>query len=152
NAPSAGRPASAKPGGPAYRPGERVSRPPPSAGPMDTFLRDVRHTVRLLLKEKTFSGTVLLTLAICIGANVAIFSVIRTVLLEPLPFYEPDRLVTVNNSYPGAGAARASNGSVDFFERRENVPAFREVALYRGGGVKIGRASCRDGGQRPAVT
>ena len=107
---------------------------------MDTFLRDVRHTLRLLLKEKTFSGTVLLTLAICIGANVAIFSVIRTVLLEPLPFYEPDRLVTVNNSYPGAGAARASNGSVDFFQRRENVQAFEEVALFQGGGNTVGEA------------
>lgn len=105
---------------------------------MATLLRDVRIALRLLLEEKTFSGTVLLTLAICIGANVAIFSVIRAVLLEPLPFHEPDRLVTVNNSYPGAGAARASNGSVDFFERRENVPAFQEVALYRGGGVTVG--------------
>jgi predicted permease len=107
---------------------------------MDPLFRDVRQTLRLLLKEKTFSVTVLLTLAICIGANVAIFSVIRTVLLEPLPFYEPDRLVTVNNSYPGAGAARASNGSVDFFQRRENVPAFQEVALYQGGSNTVGEA------------
>src|SRR5690606_25566833 len=122
------------------RAGGRAVRLPYRPHAMDPLLRDVRQPLRLLFKEKTFSGTVLLTLAICIGANVAIFSVIRTVLLEPLPFDEPDRLVTVNNSYPGAGAARASNGSVDFFQRRENVPAFEEVALYQGGGNTVGGA------------
>jgi predicted permease len=107
---------------------------------VETLMRDVRFGLKLLLKEKTFSATVLVTLAVCIGANVAIFSVIHTVLLEPLPFYAPDRLVTVYNSYPGAGAPRASNGSVDFFERRERVDAFEEVALYDGQGVTVGEA------------
>ncbi|HSH75306.1 MAG TPA: hypothetical protein VLA09_06470, partial [Longimicrobiales bacterium] len=102
--------------------------------------RDVRQALKRLLAEKTFSATVLTTLAICIGANVAIYSVIHTVLLEPLPFPEPDRLVTVFNSYPGAGVARASNGSVDFFERRENVAAFEEVALFTGSGHTVGEA------------
>ena len=78
---------------------------------MESFFRDVRFGLKQLLRQRAFSGVVLAPLAVCIGANVAIFSVIRAVLLEPLPFDEPDRLVTVNNSYPGAGAARASNGS-----------------------------------------
>ena len=107
---------------------------------METLLRDVRFGLKLLWKEKTFSATVLLTLAVCIGANVAIFSVIHTVLLEPLPFEAPERLVTVYNSYPGAGAPRASNGSVDFFQRRENVDAFEEVAVYKGSGSTVGEA------------
>ncbi|MDH5589592.1 MAG: hypothetical protein OEZ37_06060, partial [Gemmatimonadota bacterium] len=85
---------------------------------METLVRDIKLGIKLLLKEPTFSATVLLTLAVCIGANVAIFSVIQKVLLEPLPFHEPDRLVTVFNSYPGAGAPRGSNGTVDFFQRR----------------------------------
>ncbi|HSM59446.1 MAG TPA: ABC transporter permease [Longimicrobiales bacterium] len=105
---------------------------------METLLRDVRSGLKLLWKEKTFSATVLVTLAVCIGSNVAIFGVVHRVLLEPLPFREPDRLVTVFNSYPGAGAVRASNGSVDFFQRRENVAAFEDVALYQGSGNTVG--------------
>ncbi len=105
---------------------------------METLIRDIKFAVKLLLRERTFSATVLLTLAICIGANVAMFSVINTVLLEPLAFHEPDRLVTVYNSYPGAGAIRGSNGTVDFFQRRENIAAFQEVALYQGSGSTVG--------------
>jgi predicted permease len=105
---------------------------------MDALLRDIRFGLKLLWKEKAFSGTVLLTLAICIGSNVAIFSVIHTVLLEPLPYQDADRLVTMFNSYPGAGAERASNGSFDYFQRRENVAAFEEVAAYQGFGNTVG--------------
>ena len=107
---------------------------------MDTLLRDVRSGLRMLRKEKTFSATVLVTLAVCIGANVSIFGVVHTVLLEPPPFDQPDRLVTVFNSYPGAGVPRASNGAVDFFQRRENVEAFDDVALYQGSGSTVGEA------------
>ena len=105
---------------------------------MGTIIRDLRFGAKLLFKEKTFSATVLTTLAICIGANVAIFSVIRTVLLEPLPYDEPDRLVSVFNSYPGAGVERASTGSVDFFFRRDGIEAFEEVAVFQGSGNTVG--------------
>lgn len=105
---------------------------------METLLRDIRSGLKVIGKEKTFSATVLLTLAVCIGANVAIFSVIHTVLLEPLPFEAAERLVTVYNSYPGAGAARSASGSVDFFQRREMVAAFEEVAVYQGSGSTVG--------------
>lgn len=105
---------------------------------MEHLLREARRAARLLANEKTFSATVLLTLALCLGANVAIFGVVDAVLLEPLPFHEPDRLVTVNNSYPGAGVARASNGTVDFFQRRERIDAFAQVAIFQGGGSTVG--------------
>ena len=107
---------------------------------MDDLLRDLRQSFKALLREKTFSATVLTTLAICLGANVAIYSVIHSVLLEPLPFPEPERLVMVSNSYPGAGVPRASNGSADYFQRRENVPAFESVALFQGSGNTVGEA------------
>ncbi|MHB1192928.1 MAG: ABC transporter permease [Longimicrobiales bacterium] len=107
---------------------------------METLIRDVRFGLKLLLKERTFAATVLLTLAVCIGANVAIYSVIHTVLLEPLPFDESDRLMTVYNSYPAAGAPRGSSGTVDFFQRRENIPAFEEVALFQPAGSTVGEA------------
>ena len=105
---------------------------------MDTLRRDLRQALRVLARERTFSATILLTLAVCIGANVAIFSVIHTVLLEPLPFAQPDRLVTVYNSYPGAGSARGGAGVVDFFQRREKIDAFEEVALFQGSGSTVG--------------
>jgi predicted permease len=108
---------------------------------MDDLLRDVRLAIKLLWKEKTFSATVLLTLAVCIAANVAIFSLIHTVLLEPLPYRDSGRLVTVYNSYPGAGAVRSGDGTVDFVQRREHVPAFQEVALFQGTGSTVGEAA-----------
>jgi predicted permease len=107
---------------------------------MGNLVRDIRFGLKLLLKEKTFSATVLATLAICIGANVAIFSVIHTVLLDPLPYENPESIVYVYNSYPGAGAARASSGSADYFYRRERVDAFQEVALFQGSGNTVGDA------------
>jgi predicted permease len=105
---------------------------------MDSLLQDLRFGVKLLWKEKGFALTVLLTLAICIGANTTIFSVINAVLLKPLPFEEPDRLVVVFNSYPGAGVERASNSAPDFFFRRERVDAFEEVASLQFWGHTVG--------------
>jgi putative ABC transport system permease protein len=105
---------------------------------MNSFQRDMRHSVRLLWKEKTFTSTVLLTLAVCVGANAAIFSVVYSVLLEPLPFADADRLVVVYNSYPGAGVPRASNGATDYFIRRERVRAFESIAQFQNWGHTAG--------------
>ena len=59
------------------------------------FLKDLRHAVRLLLKQPGFTALAVLTLGLGIGANTAIFSVVHAVLLEPMPFPEPERLVQV---------------------------------------------------------
>ena len=101
------------------------------------MLQDLRFAVRLLLKDRGFSLTVLLTLALCIGANAAIFAVVNSVLLKPLPVPEPERLVTVYNSYPGAGATRASSGVVDYFDRLRETDVFEELAVYTTRGVTI---------------
>jgi len=105
---------------------------------METLLQDLKFGVKLLWKEKAFAITVLLTLAVCIGANTTIFSVVNTVLLHPLPFYQSDRLVRVFNSYPNAGAQRGSNSAPDYFFRRERVDAFEEVAEYQNWGHTVG--------------
>ncbi|MGH7576800.1 MAG: ABC transporter permease, partial [Longimicrobiales bacterium] len=97
----------------------------------DELRRDIRYLVRtLLFRDRAFSVTVLLTLGVCIGANVAIYSVVETVVISPLPFEQPDRLVTMYNMYPGLGGVGGANGSPDFFFRRERVAALEEVALF----------------------
>ena len=107
---------------------------------METLIQDLKFGAKLLWKEKALSLTVLLTLAVCVGANTAIFSVIDTVMLDPLPFHEPDRLVSVFNSYPNAGAERAASSAPDYFYRRERVSAFAEVAQYQNSNHTVGEA------------
>lgn len=107
---------------------------------MEKLLQDLRFGLKLLRKEKAFSATVLLTLAVCIGANTTIFSVIHSVLLKPLPYEDSESLVTLYNSYPGAGAERSANGGPDFFLRREHVDALEEVANYQGWANMVGEA------------
>lgn len=70
---------------------------------MDSILRDLRYGLKLLVRDRAFSLTVLITLGVCLGANIAVFSVVQTVVLSPLPFRQPERLVAMYNLYPGAG-------------------------------------------------
>jgi predicted permease len=105
---------------------------------MDRLLQDVRFAVRLLLKDRAFTLTALLTLALCIGANATIFSVVNSVLLQPLPVPQPERLVLMHNSYPRAGVERASNGVPDYYDRLRELQAFEEQALYNTRGLTVG--------------
>jgi hypothetical protein len=98
----------------------------------------LRHTVRLLLKDRSFTITALLTLALCIGANTAIFSVVRSVLLKPLPVPDADRLVLVYNSYPNAGAERAGAAVPDFYDRLRDLKALDAQSMFRRTGVTLG--------------
>jgi predicted permease len=72
--------------------------------------------------------------------------------LKPLPYAEADQLVTLFNSYPGAGVERASNGGTDFFFRREEVDAFQEVANYQGWGNTVGEAGSTERARSMRVT
>jgi predicted permease len=94
------------------------------------MLSDLRVGLRLLLKDKAFSLTVALTLALCIGANTALFSVVHNVLLRPLPVPESDRILVMENLYPKAGADTGSAGVPDYYDRLRETTAFEELALY----------------------
>ncbi|MBI3492090.1 MAG: hypothetical protein HY047_09955, partial [Acidobacteria bacterium] len=104
------------------------------------MLSELRLALRLLWKDKTFTATAALTLALCIGANTALFSVVHNVLLKPLPVPESDRIVLMGNAYPGAGAAAAAGGNSsvpDYFDRLRETDVFEEQAAYNGGNPSI---------------
>jgi predicted permease len=105
---------------------------------MERLAQDIRFAVRLLLKDRAFAITTLLTLAVCIGANATIFTVVDSILLKPLPVPEPERLVMMQNTYPGAGVERGSNGVPDYYDRLRELAAFEEQALYNTRGLTIG--------------
>src|SRR5580692_11614893 len=96
----------------------------------DEFRRELSYAVRLLRKTPGFTATALLTLAGCFGANLTIFAVIDSVLLRPLPFPEPARLVTIFNTYPKAGVDRDGSSVTNNYERRGRIPAFTSLAIY----------------------
>lgn len=99
-----------------------------------------RQTLRRFARERGFTATVLLTLGLCIGANVAIFAVVDAVLVRALPFPAADRLVTVRNSYPGAGAERSQTSLPNYYDRREHVAAFASTSIHQGGSAIVGAA------------
>lgn len=96
---------------------------------MNTLMRDLRHAVRCLLRSPGFTIVAVLTLAIGIGANTAIFSVVNAVLLKPLPLPEPDRLVRVYELDEGRPWTVSPPNFVDL--RRESS-VFEEMAAYTG--------------------
>jgi putative ABC transport system permease protein len=101
-------------------------------------MNDLWLGVRLLWKDKAFTVTAVLTLAICIGANAALFSIVYHVLLEPLPLPESNRIVLMGNAYPGAGASVGGSSAVpDYFDRLRDMDVFEEQAAYGGGNQSI---------------
>jgi putative ABC transport system permease protein len=110
---------------------------------MDTFLQDVRYGVRTLVRQPGFAATAVLTLALGIGATTAIFSVVNAVVLRPLPFAAPDRIVAVTNNYTRLGTSGATVSGPDFMDWREQSRSFAVLAHYRAfeTSVRVGNAS-----------
>jgi predicted permease len=105
---------------------------------MEAFLRDLAYALRSLGKTKTFTAIALLTLALCTGANTAIFSLIHGVLLRPLPYPEPGRLVNLYNSYPGADVPKASASAPNYIDRKKATDIFADLALVNSTNFNLG--------------
>ena len=99
---------------------------------MHTVLQDIRFTLRQLRKSPGFALTTILTLALGIGATTSIFSLVNAVLLRPLPFPQPGRLVEILHENHVGGAAPTSSVSYpDFFDWRSRSHSFTAMASYR---------------------
>jgi len=96
----------------------------------DPVMQDLRHSARMLLARPAFTLTVVLTLALGIGANTAVFSAIHSRLLKPLPYPHSEQLVAIYNSYPKMGVEYSGTTVVDYLDRREQATALADSAIY----------------------
>jgi putative ABC transport system permease protein len=98
---------------------------------METLLQDIKYGFRMMLKHPAFAAIAVIALALGIGANTAIFSVVNAVLLRPLPFTEPDRLMVVYESRVDRGSSRSSVSYPNFADWREQNSVFEHMSTYR---------------------
>src|SRR5688572_1341947 len=96
------------------------------------FLRDLKYALRSLLRARGFAIAVVLTLGLGIGANTAIFSVVRGVLLRPLPHRDGDRLVYLRHSVNGPGGEDINFSVPEILDFREGAKSLGGIAEYSG--------------------
>jgi putative ABC transport system permease protein len=100
---------------------------------LEVFVQDVRYGVRMLLKSPVFTAVALTTIAIGIGANTAIFSLVDSILLRPLPYPVPQRLVAAGTNQLG-DSQMSPMGTADFLAWRDRQQSFEQVAVMGGAG------------------
>jgi putative ABC transport system permease protein len=115
----------------ADRPRPAAPPPPPGAGAgmLLDLGRDLRYAARVLMHAPGFTAVAMVTLMLGVGANTAIFSVVNAVLLRPLPYADPDRLVLVGGRAPDGGAENV--GYTTFLDWRDRSNSFEQMALLR---------------------
>src|SRR5579883_2124802 len=91
----------------------------------------IQHVLRRLARSPMFTAITVVTLAVGIGANAAIFSVLNGILLKPLPYPRPDRLVDINHSAPGVNLLNVTAAPFQYFTYRAESRSFEDVALWR---------------------
>lgn len=101
------------------------------------LLADLRFGLRSLIARPSFSIAAVLTLALGIGANTAVFSVLNGLLLKPLPYADGERLVQVYNVYPTMSLFDAGSSIPDYLDRKSEVAALADLALYTGASFNL---------------
>src|SRR5690348_16856543 len=97
---------------------------------MDSLLQDIRFGIRTLLKRPGFTAVVVLTLGLGIGANTLIFSVVNAVLLRPLPYKDPDRLVSIFGQNVARGVSSGGVSQLDLVDWKEQNSVFESIAGF----------------------
>jgi putative ABC transport system permease protein len=103
---------------------------------MGTLWKDVQYAARVLLKSPGFTAVAVIAVALGVGANTAIFSVVNAVLLKPLNYRDPGRLVLINHNYPKLDL-KASVSSPGFAHYRDNAKSFADMAAATGWSVNL---------------
>ena len=96
---------------------------------IETFFADIRFALRMLRKSPGFTAVAVLTLALGIGANTAIFSVVNAILLRPLPIHDPGRVVVLHDQVPKANLPRAGVSPLQFRDYSRHTNVFESTAL-----------------------
>lgn len=112
--------------------------PPSSESRQETWIvssvagawADVRHAARRLWKTRGFTTVTLLTLALCIGANTAIFSMVYALMLKPLPFSQPERIVEIYNTFIKAGLNKVPSNVVQYLDYQEHATSYEKLGLW----------------------
>ena len=97
---------------------------------MESLIKDIRHAIRSLLKHPGFTAITVITLALGIGANTAMFSVINAVLLRPLPYHEPSRLVTIWEESPERGMYQMPVSFANLRDWVDQTKTFEQISAY----------------------
>ena len=99
---------------------------------MEPFLFDLKYSARSLWRAKGFALTVFLTFSVCIAANTALFAIVNSVILRPLPVPEANSILLMSNEYPKAGVIGINNSSSgDYFDRMREMTVFESQAVFR---------------------
>jgi putative ABC transport system permease protein len=101
---------------------------------MDTLVKDIRYAVRSLVKRPGFAFIAVITLALGIGATTAMFTMVNSVLLRPLAFPEPDRIVLFEGINPGQRITQSSMSAPDIVDWQKQSQSFEQMAAYESGG------------------
>ncbi len=106
-------------------------------GGVDALISQLRHAVRKLLRAPLFTGVAVLTLAVGIGSTAAIFGVVNGVLLKPLPFKDPSRLVGVWHTAPGLGFKEVNQSPALHYTYAENNHSFEAIGMWDNGTASV---------------
>ena len=104
---------------------------------MQNILQDLRYGARMLLKKPGFTAIAVITLALGIGANTAIFSVVNGVLLRPLPYKEPGRLARVYSEFPTMNLRKFWISPPEFLDIQRESKSWESIGAWATGGVNL---------------
>ena len=108
---------------------------------MDQLRRDIQYALRALRRQPGFAFITVLTLALGIGANTAVFSAVNGVLLRPLGYPQPERLEYITSQFPGLGFDQFWVSPPEFVEFKQHNQAFVNVGAYTVGAVNLGTST-----------